>query len=636
MMKGVWHKIMRVDLTTGQSRLEDVPDKVYEYFLGGGGLGAYILWKECPAGTKPFDPENRLIFATGPFQGQNQTGAAKWTAVTIGPQFNANAESCASASWGIEMKSCGFDAIVIQGKAPHPVYLSIVDDKVEIKDARNMWGRDAYETDDMITEIEGPKSHNITIGQAGENLVRIANVQTHKKSFLGRGGFGAIMGSKNLKGVSVQGSNPSLSVANPEELKRISRQKAKDMLAVMMAKPVEAQLCAVGTAIVTRRFASQGNLPIKNYSLSELDYPEVVEAWDPLEYMRLLNSKPWPCKYCVTRCHNLVEIPEGKYAYKGKGPEYESYAMMGLNLLSGDVRAVAYAGELANKLSMDTISLGSVLAWAMESYEKGVITKEDTYGIELEWGNMDAAIEMIYKIAERAPGLGYALGEGTGYAASVYGKGSEDWAVQMKGTEIAAHSWRAQYISALNYATGCSSGPNHERGNSQHIWVAGLRHPEWGLTDDTVTNEERWTWENASYRQSVFQDYCNIINSIVHCKFQEFLGYTLTDMLNTLNAITGLGWTQKEFRRAGERITTLQKLLTIRYGWKKEDDLKFPKRFMEPVDKGVAAGKVPIGLEDAIVDYYKYRGWDENGIPTRELIERLGMEEYASTEEIYS
>lgn len=630
MMIGVWHKILRVNLTTGECGLEDVPDKVYTYFLGGGGLGAYYLWKECPAGTDAFDAENRLIFATGPFQGQNQTGAAKWTAVTIGPQFHANAESCASAFWGIEMKSCGFDAMVIHGKAPHPVYLSVVDDKATIKDARAMWGKDAYEADDMITEIEGPKSANITIGQAGENLVRIANIQTHRKSFVGRGGLGAVMGSKNLKGVSVMGSNPPLAPAHPDELKKISVQKARAMLVNMMAKPVEARLSAVGTAIVTRRFAAQGNLPVKNYSLSELDYPELVEAWDPVQYMTLLNAKPWPCKFCVTQCHNLVEITDGKYAYKGKGPEYESYAMMGTNVLCTDIKGVSYAGELANKLSMDTISLGSLIAWAMESYEKGVITKEDTYGIDLKWGDVDAMIAMIYKIAERAPGLGYALGEGTGYAAKIYGKGSEAWAVQMKGTEIAAHNWRAQYISALNYATGCSSGPNHERGNSQHIWVAGLRHPEWGLTADSVTNEERWSWHKAPERQSVFQDYCNVINSLVHCKFQEFLGYTLTDMLNTFNAITGLEWTQVEFRRAAERITTLQKLLTIRYGWKREDDFNYPKRFMEPVDKGVAAGKAPVGLEEAIVEYYKYRGWSEYGIPTPELLERLEMQEFAA------
>lgn len=196
----------------------------------------------------------------------------------------------------------------------------------------------------------------------------------------------------------------------------------------------------------------------------------------------------------------------------------------------------------------------------------------------------------------------------------------------MKGQEIAAHNWRAQYISSLNYATGCASGPNHERGNSQHIWVCNVRLPEWGIGD--VANEERWSWENAADRNAKFHDYCNIINSVGHCKFHEFRGYTLTDLLHTLNAACGLGWNLKDLRTCGERITTLQKLLNIRYGWKKEDDFKYPRRFMEPVTEGPCAGKIPLGLENAILEYYAVRGWDTEGKPTKELIRRLKMEEF--------
>jgi aldehyde:ferredoxin oxidoreductase len=198
----------------------------------------------------------------------------------------------------------------------------------------------------------------------------------------------------------------------------------------------------------------------------------------------------------------------------------------------------------------------------------------------------------------------------------------------MKGQEIAAHNWRAQYISALNYCTGVASGPNHERGNSQHIWVGHIRLPEWGIGQD-VENDERWSWKGSGDRNAKFHDYCNIINSAGHCKFQEFRGYCLTDLTNTLNAVTGLGWSLDDLRKCGERITTLQKFLNIRYGWKKEHDFQYPKRFMEPVNEGPAAGKVPKGLDQAILDYYKVRGWDENGIPSAALLERLGMEEYA-------
>jgi aldehyde:ferredoxin oxidoreductase len=184
----------------------------------------------------------------------------------------------------------------------------------------------------------------------------------------------------------------------------------------------------------------------------------------------------------------------------------------------------------------------------------------------------------------------------------------------MKGQEIAAHNWRAQYISALNYCTGVASGPNHERGNSQHIWVGHILLREWGI--DHVENEERWSWEQASDRNAKFHDYCNVINSAVHCKFQEFASYNLTDLLGTINTCTGLNWSQEDMRRCGDRITNLQKLLNIRYGWKTADDFNYPKRFMEPVSEGVAAGKIPVGLDEAIVDYYRYRGWDDQGYPT--------------------
>lgn len=626
-MKGVWHKILRVDLSAKRCTYEDLRDSVYEYFLGGAGLAAYFLWKECPAGTGAFDAENRLVLATGPFQQQAQSGAAKWAAGSISPSIGMNFDSASTASFGIEMKACGIDAIVVHGASDTPVFVAVEDGKAEIRDAGSMWGHDGYETEDMVKEAVGKKFEVVSIGQAGEHLVYHANIQTHKKSFLGRGGLGAVMGSKKLKAVAVKGSQ-KLEIAYPDKAKEVNRAINKRMIEVMATKPEEFKIKTLGTAMATALFAPQGNLPVKNYRLSELDFQSGIDNIGGMPYVNVLGAKPWPCKYCVIQCHNKVDIKEGKYAYTGKGPEYESFAMMGFNLLIDDMQAVAYAGELCNKYTMDTISMGSVIAWAMESVEKGVLTKEDTYGLDLTWGNADAMIEMIKKISVREPGLADALANGSGYAAKKYGQGSEDWAVQMKGQEIQAHNWRAQYISALNYCTGVASGPNHERGNSQHIWVGHIHLPEWGI--DHVENEERWSWDKAADRNAKFHDYCNVINSAVHCKFQEFTSYNLTDLLDTLNAVTGLEWTQKELRRCGERITTLQKILNIRYGWKKEDDFNYPKRFMEPVDKGVAAGKIPVGLDDAIMDYYRERRWDEDGKPTQELLEDLGMVEYAT------
>jgi len=619
-MKGVWGKILRVDLTKGIYQFEKTANWIYQDFMGGAGMVAYTLWRECPRGTTAFDPENRLVFAAGPMQGARQTGASKWTAGAISPAINMNADSAATASFGIELKKAGIDAIVVHGRASEPSYIVVDDDKAVIRKGPDLWGLNAYEAEDGIKEREGGPFECVTIGQAGEKLLRYANIQTRKKSSLGRCGLGAVMGSKMLKGIALKGSQ-SVAYYDPAALKKLNVEINRRLAKLDREKPFLQRCATAGTARATTRFAPQGNLPIKNYQLA--DFPAGVEAFKTASYVERLNASPWPCQDCVIQCHNKCDVKQGPYAYKGKGPEYESFAMMGLNTMIDDVEAVAYAGELANMYGMDTISLGGVLAWAMECYEKDVITRQDAYGLDLSWGNAETMVEMVKKIGEREEGLAYLLGEGTRIAAQKIGQGSEGWAVQMKGQEIAAHNFRAQYISALNYCTGVASGPNHERANSQHLWVRKFSMPEWGI--DEVKNEERWSWEKAAERQAIMHDYNNIINSACHCKFMDYSGYTMTDLLDTLNACTGLDWTHKSLRLCGERITNLQKLLNIRYGWKKEDDFNYPKRFMEPVHEGPAAGKVPVGLEDAILDYYKERGWDENGKPRPETLKKLGL-----------
>ena len=622
-MKGTWGKILKVDLTEAKCSIEQLPDQVYDNFLGGAGLVAHTLWQECPRGTTAFDPENRIIFTAGIFQGLTQSGAGKWTAGAISPSINMNADSAATASFGIELKKTGFDGIVVHGRAAVPAYLVVDDDKAEVKTAPELWGKDSFETEDRIKAKEDPGFECATIGPAGEKLLRFANIQTRKKSTLGRCGLGAVMGSKLLKGIAVRGTQ-SVPYHDPKRLKELNREINRRLAKEDRERPFWERCATAGTARATEFFAAQGNLPVKNYQLGT--FPEGVEAFNTVNYVEKLNAQPWPCKFCVIQCHNRVDVKSGPYAYKGKGPEYESFAMMGLNTLIEDIEAVAYAGELANRYGMDTISLGSVLAWAMESYESGVITRKDTYGLDLAWGNAAAMVEMVKKIGDREEGLAYLLGEGVKTASAKIGQGSENWAIQMKGQEIAAHNVRAQYVSALNYCTGTAAGPSHERANTQHIFVTGLSLPEWGLYP--ADNTQRWSWENAAMRHAIVHDYNNVINSLGHCKFMESRGYTMTDLLDTFNACTGLNWSHDDLRRSGEKITTLQKLLNIRYGWHKADDFDYPQRFMVPVDDGPAAGKIPVGLEDAILDYYKERGWDENGVPTKEKLNQLGLQDF--------
>ena len=620
-MKGVWGKILRVDLSRNKIGDEAVPDEVYEKFIGGGGLGARILYHEVPANVGAFDPENRLIMATGPFQGCKQTGSAKWQIIARSPLTNINCESALTGWFGYHLKKTGYDAIVFQGRAEKPVYLWATDGTAELRDASYLWGKDSYVTNDTLIKDIGEKDVQVAaIGQAGERLVRIACIGTENKSYAGRGGLGAVMGSKNLKAVAVKGSK-EVEFADPGKLDDLTKEINKKVHEIDKKKPYDSRVREHGTAFVCSPFAKKGNLPLKNWRLG--DWPEGVEKLGAPRYTEVLNAKPWPCAFCTLQCHRYIEIPTGKYAMKGVGPEYENEAMLGFNLMIDDLEAICYANDLTNRYGMDAISLGAILAWAFECYEKGILTKEDTDGMDLTWGNADALIEMTRKIGKREGKLAWLLGEGVKRASERVGRGSEAWAVQQKGMEIPAHDPRAVFAAGLNYATGAARGPCHERGNPQHTWVADVLLPEFGITG--AREEDRWRWENIIAHTATFQDYCEIVNSLVHCKFMVFRGFTLTDLLNTFNAITGLNWTMEEFHQAGERIFNLHRVLNIRYGITKFDDLNFPRRLMKPKDHPQA--KVPIGIEEAVKKYYKHRGWNTDGEPTEGKLSNLSLTE---------
>jgi aldehyde:ferredoxin oxidoreductase len=622
-MKGVWNKLLRVDLTTREASVQELPEEVLENFIGGAGLGAWVLWNEVPAEVKAFDPDNRIIFATGPFQGNHQTGSAKWTIVTKSPAFEANATSCITWKWGIELKKAGFDALVVHGKADVPVYIKIDDDQVEVVEAPHLWGLDSYAAEDVVKEEIGAEFEVSTIGQAGEQLAKYACVVTGKASFAGRGGHGAVMGSKNLKAVAVKGSK-QIEYHDPDKLKVLNRDIGKLMIETDKAKPYERRIRDHGTSMAIIPFSAVGNLPVKNWQRG------LYEGYEKLGspyYAETLNAKPNPCPYCTLACKNHVKVADGPFAHEGEGPEYESFAMMAMNLMITDVKAASYGGHLANLYGLDTISLGACMAWAFESYEKGVLTKEDTYGLDLTWGNAEAMVGLVEKICKREEGLGYLLGEGVEEAARQTGKGSEAWAVHCNGLEMPAHDPRSSFVAGLTYLTGASCGGNHEKGNPQHIFVAHIRMPEFGIGDE-VREEERHSWENAAKYTTTFQHYANIIDSAVFCKFMVFSGHTMTHLLDTYNAATGIGWDFDDLQRAGERIFTLQRLLQLRYGKTIADAKKFPERIMQPKPDGPMAGIVPEGILDAVDDYYKYRGWDEEGVPTPEAIKKVGLDPF--------
>ncbi len=366
-MKGVWNKILRVDLSKSKISDEAVPDKIYEYFLGGPGLGHRIIYHEVPATVGPYDPDNRLIFATGILHGIAQTGAGKWSAIARSPLSNLNGEAAATGSLGISLKKTGYDAIVFQGKATKPTYLWLTDDAAELRDASYLWGKDSYWTHYTLIKDIGEQGFQVAcIGQGGERLVRYACINHENKSYASRTGMGGVMGSKNLKAVAVKGTK-DVEYAYPEKLAELN-------------KAINKKIYECGSNIRAHGTA---------------------RAAIPRARAEYLNAKSWPCLYCMLGCHRKIT-----YKWKGEtinsvGPEYETLAMLGFDCMVDDLDAVCKANDLANMYTVDTISLGSVIAWAMESYEKGVITKKDTEGLDLTWGNAEAMVEMVRRIGER-------------------------------------------------------------------------------------------------------------------------------------------------------------------------------------------------------------------------------------------
>jgi len=614
---GFWNKILRVDLAKRQSTTEEINDEACKLFLGGAGIGAKILWEEVPPEINPFDANNRIIFSVGPFQGHPVPGSAKFCIASKSPLTNTYADSAAGASWGPLFKKAGYDALVIQGKSESPVYIYIEDDKVEIRDARDIWGMDSYQTVDRIREeIKDPKASVAVIGQAGEKLVKIACVVVDKHSFAGRCGLGAVMGSKNLKAVAVNGSK-EVPVSNLSQLKSYNRRFFQEI----HQASIESELRTHGTPILCVTAEGYGDMPIKYWTGDT--WPEGAEKIGAPNYTNVLTAKPYPCLYCPIGCHRYVEVEEpAEYKLKGTGPEYETLGMLGTNLLIDDLRAISIANDVCNRLGIDTISAGACVGFAMECYEKGIISKKDTAGMELKWGDPNILIDLVKQIGNKE-GFGSIFSGGTLEAAKEIGNNALELVVHVKGLDFPAHDSRACWGLALTYATG-TRGACHMRGVEEDVEMGGFYIPEIGVTEEFA---ELFNPKGKALLAAKMQDYCAWLNSLVLCTFMaDGGGLSLTSILDLFNSITGWDWDADEAMLCGERIFTLQRLINLRDGYTRKDDILPPKMYI-PAEKGFRAGKVP-PLDDLLSEYYELRKWNEKGQPTEERLRELRLDKF--------
>ncbi|RLB24403.1 MAG: aldehyde ferredoxin oxidoreductase [Deltaproteobacteria bacterium] len=614
MRRGYWQRQLRVDLTERKISVESIEEEDLRRFVGGAGLASKILLDEVPGKIDPYGPDNIAVFATGPFQGPAIPGGAKFSIAGISPVTGTFGDTAAGADWGPSLKDAGYDILVIKGASEKPVYLHIVDDDIQIKDASNLWGKDSYETIDAIHHETGDKKLSIaSIGPAGEKQVAIACVVVDKHSFAGRCGLGAVMGSKGLKAIAVRGTQKA-KLHDPNKTGSLIRQYQQRILKEVNENGFREH----GTPGLCETAESLGDMPIK-YWQGDV-WPEGAKRLGAPNSTRVLNATPYPCKFCPIGCHRKITVkdPPG-YAVEGVGPEYETYGMMGTNLLIDDPKVVAKANDMANRLGLDTISAGAMVGFAIECFERGWLTTKDTDGLELKWGDPEVLFSLLDQIGNKK-GFGSIFSAGTLKAAQKIGGEAVDIVVHCKGLDFPAHDARSCISLAPTYATG-TRGACHFRGACEDVEMGGFFIPEIGITEGVVKFFES---ENQSMVSARCQDYFALLNSLVLCAFMaDGGGMSFTEIKDLFNAVTGWEYSIQDLMDAGERIFTVQRLINIRDGYNAKSDI-LPKKMFQPAKEGFRAGKVP-PFKKLMEDYYTLRGWNDKGEPTATTLDRLGL-----------
>ncbi|MCD6465494.1 aldehyde ferredoxin oxidoreductase family protein [Candidatus Bathyarchaeota archaeon] len=611
MVGGYAGKILTVDLSDGKISEKTLDLSLAKNLIGCLGIASKIMLEELDPSVKPFDPKNKLILATGPLTGSTAPAANKSIIISRSPLTNIWGESVFSANCGIELKRAGYDMLIIEGKAEKPVYLWIHDGTAEIKDASGIWGMDTFSACDAIKKDLGEmKAAAISIGPAGEKLARIASIISDNGRAAGRCGLGAVMGSKNLKAVVAKGSG-EINVAKPETLDEL-----RDEIVETVKNKLKA-FSEYGTSRGVVSFEEMGNLPIKNWTKGRFPGAEKISGVRMAETI-LVGRKA--CFACPVACGRYIKISEGPYApLEGYGPEYETIAALGSLCMNDNLESIAKANDLCNRFGLDTISVGATIAFAMECYEKGIITKDDTDGVELSWGNHEAIIKMIELIGRRE-GFGAILSEGSKRAAEKIGKGAERYAMHVKGLELPMHSPYRFKEMGLQYAVS-ERGACHLRGFSM-LPARGILFPDLGLNKKL----DGFTIEGKAHVVKIMQDACRVVDALGICKFIAFFGgIPLKSLAELYTAVTGWETTLEELMKAGERIWMLQRVFNVRMGVKREDDT-LPKRFLEePMVEGAAKGQT-VELEPMLEEYYVERGLDKEGKPKKEKLKELNLD----------
>lgn len=610
-MKGYAGRIIRVDLGEGKVSFEPLEEEWSRKYIGGTGLAARYLYAEIDGSTKPSDPQNPLIFMTGPLAGTAAITSGRHHVVSLSPLTGIFGESDVGGSWGEQLKRAGFDGIIVKGESKGPVYLWVTDGKAELRPAAHLWGMDSYEVDAPLRKETHEKATVSCIGPAGEREVPIASIMhdgTEGRA-AGRCGLGAVMGRKRLKAIVVYGTG-RVEVADTKGLL-----EAVKALSPLICERLEG-MRKYGTSRMVQTAEQLGSMPLQNWKFPERWVEGAAKLGGPSLAEKIIVS-PYFCKRCVIGCGNRVQVKAGPYkGVLGGGPEYETLNMLGANLLVDDLEAVAMANELCNRYGIDTICAGAAIGFAMEAYERGLITLEDTDGIDLTWGKADSMVEMVRLMGE-AKGFGQVLGKGVRKAAEEIGRGAGEFAMHVKGLSVPAHDPRAYNGISVMYATS-NRGAHHTSGQT-HVYEHRMSVPELNHTPPG-----RFVVEGKGELAARTQNIVNVIDSAKTCKFAQFGGLTIGPVRDLYCYVTGREDTLEEVITHGERSFNLKRLINVARGISRKDDT-LPKRFLTLAKEaeGLTPNLPP--LERMLEEYYRYRGWDEEGAPLPETLERLDI-----------
>ena len=611
-------KILHVNLTTGTMEVEEPEERFYRTYLGGSAMGAYYLLKHTPPGTEPLAPANTLSLMASVLTGAPVSGQCRVAATAKSPLTGLIGESASGGFWPAELKFAGFDGIVLRGRAEQPVYLWVCDGEAELRDAAHLWGRFTADVEDAIRADHGDERiHVLQCGPAAERGVRFSGLISNANRANARAGLGLVMASKNLKAVAVRGrQRPPL--ADPEGLRSLAKWGAQNLSDSGVAgHPF------LGTSAAVLAQNSVGGLPTHNWSSGVFDGAEAISGQRMAETIR---TKGDTCYACVVRCKPVVEVDHGPYRVDARygGPEYESLSALGSYCGVSDLEAVAYANQLCNMYGMDTISCGATIAWAMDCYEQGLLTQDDTGGVDLTFGNAAALVHMIEQIGERQ-GLGHILAEGSMRAAQELGVG-HDLVVAVKGQELPAHMPQVKRGLGFLYTT-YPGGADHTIMEHDPGYVGfPQRMAELGLMNPVradVLNEEKVRY--AVYSQRLI----SCVDSLCMCKFVYGPAWQLYgpgQMVDVVRAATGWNISLWELMKAGERRLALMRAFNSREGVGKEADTVPPKLYV-PLQGGPTDGVAvtPEEMDTAQQLYYDMLGWDEKGHPKRSKLVELGL-----------